>query len=62
MRKHARKKADMSGDRWKDEDDFIMFFIYTPVFTINLASKKRRTELRAIHLSCHSVPYFHSVQ
>lgn len=58
MGKHAQKKADMSGDRWKDEDDFVMFFIYTPIFTINLASKERRTELPAIHLRCHSVRIF----
>ena len=34
MGKHARKKADMSGDRWKDEDDFVMFFIYTLVLLL----------------------------
>ena len=29
----------MSGDRWKAEDS-VVFFIYTPVITVNLASKQ----------------------
>ena len=39
---------------------WLCFFIYTPVFTISLASKERRTSLRAIHYHYHRVPYFHS--
>jgi len=31
-------KVDMNGDRWKAEDS-VLFFIYTPVITVNLASK-----------------------
>ena len=38
--RHAWKKVDMSGDRWKAEDN-VMFFIYTPVFIVSLASKNR---------------------
>jgi len=28
------KKRDMSGDQWKDQDDLV-FFIYTPTFTVS---------------------------
>ena len=37
----------MRGDRWKAGDG-IMFFIYTPVFTVGLASKENRPKLLAI--------------
>jgi len=36
---HEGKKADMCGDQWKDQD-LVMFFTYTAVFTVSLASKK----------------------
>jgi len=32
----------MCDDQWKDQD-LVMFFIYTPVFTVSLASKKKRS-------------------
>ena len=38
-----------------------MYFIYAPIFTINLASKKNRPKLRAIHSNYHSVLYFNFV-
>ena len=56
------KEADMSGDRWKSKDDFVMFFIYTLSFTVSLASKNKRKRLRAIYPHCHSVPYSNSAQ
>ena len=43
VRKLARKKAEMSGGRWRDEDRVKLFFISTLVFTVSLASKKKRT-------------------
>jgi len=50
--------VDMSGDHWKAEDS-VMFFIYTPVFTVSLAIKKNRPKLLAIHpLRCPPVLYF----
>lgn len=61
MGKHARKKADMSGDQWRDEDD-VMLFIYTLVLAFSLASKRKKPKLLAIHPRCHSVPYFHSIE
>ena len=46
------KKVDMSGDS-------VMVFIYTPVFTVSLASKKNKPKLLAIHpLCCPPVLYF----
>ena len=33
------KKVDMSGDSWKTENS-VLFFIYTPVITVGLASKQ----------------------
>ena len=40
----------MRGDPWKGGDDFIMFRIYTPAFTISLESDRHRgTELLAIY-------------
>ena len=47
MGRHAWKKVDMSGDRWKAEDN-VMFFIYTPVFIVSLASDNR-PKLLGIH-------------
>ena len=41
------KEVDMSGDRSKVENSF-MFFVYTPVFTISLASKENKPKLLAI--------------
>ena len=61
MWRHARKKADVSGDQWRDEDD-VMTFIYILVFAFSLASKKNRPKLLAIHPRCHLVPYFHSIE
>ena len=46
-RRHAWKKVDMSGDRWKAEDS-VMFFIYTSVFIVTLVSKKNRPKLLAV--------------
>ena len=34
------KKAGMSGDRWKDKDNFVMFFIYTPVLPLAWQEEK----------------------
>jgi len=31
----------MFGDRWEDQDDVFMCFMYTLGFTISLANKKR---------------------
>ena len=55
---------DTGGDRWRDEDS-VLFFIYTPVITVSLASG----QIRRIDLSCSlslssppllpiSMPYF----
>ena len=56
--RHVWKKVDMSGDRWKAEDS-VMFFIYTPIFTVSLAGKKSNPKLLAIYpLRCPSVLYF----
>ena len=41
------KEVETSGDRWKAEDS-VLFFIYTPVIPISLASK----QVRRIDLSC----------
>ena len=61
MGKHTWKKANISGDRWKDEDD-VMLLIYTPTFIVSLESKSKEPKLRAIHPRYHSVSYFHSVK
>ena len=41
------EESRLSGDYWKAKDSF-MVFIYIPVFTVSLASKKNRPKVLAI--------------
>ena len=42
------KEVETSGDRSKAEEG-VLFFIYTPVITISLASKQVRSEVNLSH-------------
>ena len=61
IRRHVWMKVDISGDLWKAEDS-VLFFIYTPVTTLSLASKHEGYKLPAIIIhtlsAALSAPYF----
>ena len=44
--RHGWKKVGISGGHWKAVDSVMFFIYYTPVFTVNLVSKKNRPSRR----------------
>ena len=57
---HADKKAEMCGDRWRDQNlvMFLFFLIYTSVIATRVASTNEEKTLRAIYPSCYLLPCF----